>query len=114
MQWKLSGDFSYHSKNPHIRHDPSGLQFPIYWKTHPPYLYESQVDDLPITQATISAFTKEWAKIDKKSTSYISIKDLPKLIVGLSNHVEGQDMLVFPKLIRMGDDSDIENYISLL
>ena len=78
------------------------------------FVLQSQVDDLPVTHETVEAFIEEWVKLDNRGTSYIKVKDLPKLISALANNAKGQEMLMFPNLIRMGDKHDIENYISLL
>ena len=78
------------------------------------FVLQSQVDDLPVTHETVNAFIDEWVKLDHRGTSYISMKDLPKLLSALANNAKGQEMLMFPNLIRMGDKHDIENYISLL
>ena len=36
--WKLSGDFNYDSKSPHIKHNPSGLTVPIVWVSNMPHI----------------------------------------------------------------------------
>ena len=78
------------------------------------FVLQSQVEDLPVTQETVKAFVDEWQKLDVRGTSYISVRDLPKLITRLANSKKGQKMLVFPNLIRQGDKHDIDNYIRLL
>ena len=77
-------------------------------------MLQSQVEDLPVAQETVKAFVDEWQKLDVRGTSYISVRDLPKLITRLANSKKGQKMLVFPNLIRQGDKHDIDNYIRLL
>ena len=54
-RWKLTGDFNWHSEDPHVQHVPTGLQFPIIWRRHCPHLTQSQVKEL-MTVARIHEF----------------------------------------------------------
>ena len=45
-KWLLTADLNYHSADPHILHEPSGLKFPVIWKGNLPHIYERQIEQL--------------------------------------------------------------------